>query len=328
MANNDVTSKPKVLITGATGFVGSHLAKRLSAISEFHSIAAVRSVPNDFCIDSNNVILTENISEQTDWRIALKGCEVVIHTIARVHVMDESADNPLHEFRQVNVLGTMNLARQAAAQGIKRFIFISSIKVNGEETQLGRAYGPEDIPSPQEPYAISKFEAEQGLLALSKETGMEVVIIRPTIIYGGGVKGNFQQMVACVLKNYPFPFKIINNKRSFVSVYNLVDLIIRCIDHPQAVNRIFLVSDGEDVSIASLLQYIGKAWQKRVLLLPVPHWVLKLAGKVTGQEIVIQRLCGSLQVDISKTCELLDWKPKMTMHAALLRMVEESRSER
>ena len=266
-----------------------------------------------------NKVYIQDLSATTDWDDALKNCDVVIHVAARVHVMEENAADPLAEFRQVNVDGTMNLARQAAQAGVKRFIFISSIKVNGEETQLGQPYRPDDTPNPQEAYVISKAEAEQQLQVLAAKTGMEVVIIRPTIIYGPGVKGNFQRMMAWLEKGYPLPLSSIKNKRSFVSIYNLVDLIIRCIDHPRAANQIFLVSDAEDVSIAELLRKTANAMNKSVRLIPVPHWLLSYFGKLTNREIVVQRLCGSLQVDISKTCELLDWKPIMTMDEALQR---------
>ena len=312
-------SRCTLLITGTTGFLGQQLIRQLDENAQQVVRRVERKIDKPSPTQYKDMVYIDDISTTTNWSDALKNCDVVIHMAARVHVMEENATDPLAEFRQVNVDGTINLATQAAQSGVKRFIFISSIKVNGEETQLGRPYRPDDPPNPQESYAISKMEAEQQLQALAEKTGMEVVIIRPTIIYGPGVKGNFERMMAWLEKGYPLPLRSIKNKRSLVSIYNLVDLIIRCIDHPKAANQIFLVSDAEDVSIGELLRKTASAMNKSVRLIPVPHWVLSCAGKLTNREIVVQRLCGSLQVDISKTCELLDWKPIMTMDEALLR---------
>lgn len=312
-----------VLLTGASGFVGYHLIQKLSETDRYHVRAAARASSLNKLHHHKDVICIQNISATTDWHDALKNCDVVIHTAARVHIMHEQALDPLHAFRQVNVEGTLNLAKQAVQHGVKRFIFISSIKVNGEETKPGLAYNPEDSPAPHEPYGISKSEAEQQLLALSAETGLEVVIIRPTIIYGPGVKGNFQRMMRWIHKGYPLPLRAINNKRSFVSIYNLVDLIMTCIEHPRAANQIFLVSDNDDLSISELLQKTGKAMNKPVRLIPVPYWILNGVATLVRKQMIVRRLCGSLQVDITKTKELLDWMPEVSTEEALRRTLKD-----
>ncbi|KTD24341.1 UDP-glucose 4-epimerase (Galactowaldenase) (UDP-galactose 4-epimerase) [Legionella lansingensis] len=315
--------KRTVLITGGTGFVGRQLIQRILERNDYLVRAVIRE-SNIETLGGCELIPVRDIATHDDWSKALKDCEVVIHMAARVHVMKENALNPLQEFRRVNVEGTLNLARQAARLGVKRFVYISSIKVNGEKTQLGHAYRPEDLPAPEDPYATSKYEAEQGLLALSTKTGMQVVIIRPPLVYGPGVKGNFQRMMNWLQKGYPLPLKTVNNKRSLVSVYNLTDLIIQCMDHPQAANQVFLVSDGDDLSTVELLQKIGEMMNKPVRLVPVPYWMLNSMATIIGKQAFIQRLCGSLQVDISKTCELLEWKPKVSVDETLRRVVRDS----
>ena len=321
MKNNKSWNKTAVLVTGATGFVGKQLVQQLNVSREYAVCLAVRPTSTVIFNGRNEVVFIPDISAMTDWTPALSNCDVVIHTAARVHIMKESSENSLFEYRKINVDGTMNLARQAAQQGVRRFIFISSIKVNGEETQSGCSYRPDDPPSPQDPYAISKAEAEFALMALSVKTGMEIVVIRPTLIYGPGVKGNFLHMISWLQKGYPLPLKSINNKRSLVSVYNLVDLIIRCINHPRAANQIFLVSDGDDISISELLILTGNALNRKVRLIPISSWVLRGVGKITGKQRIFQRLCGSLQVDISKTSELLDWLPPIGIVESLQRTV-------
>jgi len=224
--------------------------------------------------------------------------------------MDDKLSDPLQAFREVNTYGTLNLAQQAADAGVKRFIFISSIKVNGESTELGSPFTPDDSYIPIDPYGLSKYEAEVGLRKIAAETGMEVVIIRPPLVYGPGVKANFAAMMKWVSRGVPLPLGgIKKNRRSLVSVDNLVDLIITCIDHPKAANQTFLVSDNEDVSTTALLKNIAKSLNIPSHLLPVPASWFNLASQLIGKPTIAQRLCGSLQVDISKTMALLDWKP-------------------
>ncbi len=259
----------------------------------------------------------DSVDGATFWTDSLNGIDVVIHAAARVHVMNDTESDPLGAFRRINVEGTLNLARYAVKAGVRRFIFISSIKVNGEGTLTGVAYKPQDIPAPADPYGVSKMEAEQGLRELAAETGMEVVIIRPVLIYGPGVKANFQTMMNWLDKGIPLPFGSIHNKRSLVALDNLVDLVITCISHPAAANQTFLVSDGEDLSTTQLLQKMALALGQPARLLPIPSWVLRGGAALLGRKSLSNRLCGSLQVDISKTRSLLGWSPLVSVDDAL-----------
>ncbi|GHB12387.1 UDP-glucose 4-epimerase [Shewanella indica] len=264
--------------------------------------------------DNQVTYFKSSIDSQSKYSLLLENVDTVIHCAARVHVMNEQSLNPLNEFREVNTAGTMNLARQAAEIGVKRFIFISSIKVNGESTEIGKPFRASDERRPEDFYGQSKSEAEEQLLELAKGSGLEVVIIRPTLIYGPGVKANFASLLNLVSKGLPLPFGCMTeNKRSLVSVKNLVDLIVTCIDHPKAANQVFLVSDDNDVSTAAMVKYIAQALGKLSRLLPVPLWCYRLVGKITGKTDVVNRLLGSLQVDISHTKETLGWKPPQTL---------------
>jgi len=312
------SEQKKVLVTGGTGFVGRRLLERLSEISGVKALSAVRALRNDFCRDSSNIAVVGEINSKTDWREALRDRQVVVHTAARVHIMNDMSSDPLAEFREVNVDGTLNLARQSAVAGVKRFIFISSIKVNGEGSRLARPYLADSQPAPVDPYGISKLEAEQGLRTLASETGMEVVIIRPTLVYGPGVKANFFNMMRWLHKGIPLPFGAICNRRSLVALDNLVDLIVTTINHPSAANQTFLVSDGDDLSTTELLIKMGVALGKPARLLPVPGGLLKTGAILLGKRALSQRLCGSLVVDISKTRELLSWTPSIGVDDALL----------
>ena len=254
--------------------------------------------------------------------MAVRDQNVVVHAAARVHIMRDIVSDPLLEYRKVNVDGTLNLARQSARAGVERFVFISSIKVNGEETVVGHAFRPEDEAKPVDPYGISKWEAEQGLRKIAKETGMEVVIIRPPLVYGPGVKGNFANLIKLVRKGLPLPLGAIHNRRSMIALDNLVDLIITCIDHPNAANQVFLASDGQDLSTTELLQGLAQAMGRSSRLLPVPGALLSLAATILGKKPVVDRLLGSLQVDISKTRELLDWTPPISVDDGLRRCFE------
>lgn len=259
----------------------------------------------------------------SDWRPWLNDCRAVVHTAGRVHVMQESRSDALRDYRATNVDGTLQLARQAAEAGVRRFVFLSSIKVNGEETLPGRPFSAGDIASPQDPYAISKAEAEAGLRGVALETGMEVVIIRPPLVYGPGVKANFLTMMQWLRLGVPLPFGAVeHNRRSLVALDNLVDLIVTCIDHPAAANRTFLVSDGEDLSTTDLLERLAAAMGVPARLLPVPVWILEGGATLLGKRTMIRRLCGNLQVDIANTCELLDWRPPIGVDEGLRRAIE------
>ncbi|WP_122314571.1 SDR family oxidoreductase [Pseudomonas cichorii] len=304
-----------VLLTGATGFVGKALLTSLIKRGD-HVTAAVRSASAQ--VDPQATISTvTSLDGQTDWQDSLAGVQVVIHSAARVHVMNDTEADPLAAFRKVNVEGTLNLARQAAAAGARRFIFISSIKVNGEGTQPGQPYRADDTPAPMDPYGVSKMEAEQGLRALAEQTGLEVVIIRPVLVYGPGVKANFLSMMRWLDKGVPLPFGAIDNRRSLVALDNLVDLIVTCMTHPAAANQTFLVSDGEDLSTTQLLKRMASALGKSARLLPIPSALLELGAKMLGKRSLSQRLCGSLQVDIDKNRSLLGWTPPVSVDKAL-----------
>jgi len=300
---------PKVLITGAGGFVGEALVFRLLLDKKFSPVAAVRGSTRlqGLCpvavFDLANTIALPDLND----------VQVVIHAAARVHVMNETAIDALAEFRKINLEGTLRLAQHAANSGVKRFIFISTIKVNGESTAPGIPFKADDVPAPLDPYAISKYEAEEALKQLGNSTGMEIVIIRPPLVYGPGVKGNFLTLLRWLDRGIPLPLGVIDNQRSLVAIGNLVDLVVVCINHPRAASNTFLVSDGEDLSTTQLLRSLGSALGKRARLLPVPKWLLKMAAASMGKQMVVRRLCESLQVDISKNRELLGWTPPINI---------------
>lgn len=304
-----------VLVTGASGFVGAGLLRRL--VDDAHTCTITVRRPLVDALAGVRVEQVGSLDGAANLHQALAGNQVVIHCAGRAHVMHEQAEDPLAEFRAVNVHGTLNLARQAAAAGVSRFIFLSSVKVNGDQTPAGQPYQAESLSAPADAYGISKREAEEGLRQLASETGMEVVIIRPVLVYGPGVKANFHSMMRWLAKGVPLPLGAINNQRSLVALDNLVDLIVTCIDHPAAANQTFLASDGEDVSTSELLRRMAKALGRPARLLPVPAWLLQTAACLLGKGDVAQRLCGSLQVDISKTRNLLGWTPPVTFDAAL-----------
>ncbi len=307
----------KLILTGATGFVGKQI---LEKITSFDVTVLGRSKPESL---KNCTFFQANIDANSNYSSALADGGVVIHCAARAHIMDDKSADPLTAFKDVNTLGTINLAKQAAKAGVKRFIFISSIKVNGEHTYKGKPFSAEDKPSPEDPYGLSKAEAEEQLKKLSKETGMEVVIIRPPLVYGPGVKANFATMMRLAATGIPLPFgSIKDNKRSLVSVYNLVDLIVKCISHPNATNQTFLVSDDEDLSTEKMLKELSVALGKSGKMLSLPVQLFELVGKVTGKSAIVARLCGSLQVDISKTKQLLDWQPPISVKEGFARTAE------
>ncbi|RBC03494.1 NAD-dependent epimerase/dehydratase family protein [Pseudomonas sp. MWU12-2115] len=304
---------PKVLVTGATGLVGEALVFRLLLDKRFAPIATARGATrlHGLC----DVVSFELTGGQR--LAALDQVQVVVHAAARVHVMNEIAADALAEFRRINVQGTLDLARQAAKAGVKRFIFISSIKVNGEHTPLGKPFRADDKPCPNDPYAVSKWEAEQALRQLGDATGMEIVIIRPPLVYGPGVKANFLSMLNWLERGVPLPLGAIKNQRSLVFLGNLVDLMVTCIDHPAATDQTFLVSDGDDVSTTRLLKKLALALGKRPRLLPLPQWLLKLCACMLGKRNVASRVLGSLQIDISKNQQLLGWRPPVNLVRAM-----------
>ncbi|MEZ9368113.1 UDP-glucose 4-epimerase family protein [Shewanella sp. 10N.286.51.B2] len=301
----------KLLLTGASGFIGRNLLGRLAGY-DLHLISRTKL---EYFNDFRNVSLFQyEIDAETDYTSALTDRDVIIHCAARAHIMNDELLDPLAEYLKVNTEGTINLARQAFKAGVKRFVYISSVKVNGESTELNKPFKSNDIRSPEDFYGKSKSEAEEKLLELARETGLEVVIIRPTLVYGPGVKANFASLLNLVSKGLPLPFGCIkNNKRSLVSVKNLVDLIVTCIEHPKAANQVFLVSDDHDVSTASMVKHMSHALGKSSRLLPIPLWCYRLVGKLTGKSDVVNRLIGSLQVDISHTKDTLDWVPPQTL---------------
>ncbi len=311
-------STRRILLTGGTGWVGGALLK---ALREHHhdTMTAVRVASAK--ADAQGVVMG-SLDESPVWPQELNNREVVIHLAARVHVMRESTSNPLRAFRAVNTTGTLSLARLAAQAGVRRFIFVSSIKVNGESTEAVHPFIASDTPAPRDPYGISKMEAEQGLRQIADKTGMEVVIVRPPLVYGPGVKANFASLLRTVQRGLPLPLaSVIHNRRSFVALDNLVDLLITCIDHPAAANQTFLVSDGEDLSTADLLRRLGEAMNKPARLLPVPPSLLQLGANLLGKGEIAHRLLGNLQVDISHTRDTLNWSPPIPVDEGLRRAV-------
>jgi len=304
----------EIVITGATGFVGSALFKALLADADCSVTGVCRVLPEG--CDTQSLVALGSL-EEADFSQALQDVDVVIHTAARAHVMTDEAVDPLAEYRRVNVEGTANLARQAAQVGVKRFVFVSSIKVNGERTQKGRPFQPDDTPAPEDAYGISKLEAEQVLKDICADAGMQYVIVRPVLVYGPGVKANFLRMMSWVHRGVPLPLGAVHNKRSLVALDNLVDFLLQCARHPKAADEVFLVSDGVDLSTTELLQTIGAALDKRARLLPMPMGVLSGLLGLLGKGAIAQRLGDSLQVDISKNKQLLDWTPPYTVDEAM-----------
>ena len=314
------------LITGATGFVGSALVKYLLA-NGVNVVAGVRKYSSSLSKAVQQVVvgdLSELVEGSSTLNTSLfEGVDTVIHTAARAHIMRDESLDPLNEYRKVNCDATLSLARLAANAGVKRFVFLSTIKVNGEMTRPGSPFTSGDDFIPKDFIGLSKYEAEKGLLALAQETEMEVVIIRPPLVYGPNVKGNFASMVNWVKKGVPLPLGAVHNLRSMVALDNLVDFIALCADRdrsPKAANELFLISDNADVSTSDLLRKVANACGVRSRLLPVPVGLMRLAAKALGKGAVADRLFGNLQVDSSKARDLLGWQPKVTMDEALAGM--------
>jgi UDP-glucose 4-epimerase len=316
MSGSGVDSGPgRVLVTGATGFVGAALVPALQARG-WRVRAAVRS-PGRTAADEETVV--GSLGEPFDWAPALHGVDRVVHLAARVHVMQDTAADPLAEFRRTNVAGTLALARAAADAGVRRFVFVSSIKVNGEGTREGVPFTADDPPAPVDPYGVSKREAEHGLFEIGRDTGMEVVVVRPPLVYGPGVKANFQAMMRWLMRGVPLPLGAVRNRRTLVGIDNLVDLIATCLEHPSAAGEVFLAGDDEDLSTSELLRRLASALGVRARLLPVPAALLETAAALLGKRAVAQRLCGNLQVDIGKARRLLGWAPPVPVDEGLRR---------
>ena len=312
-----------VLVTGATGFVGTALVKVIEANAD-HVEVLLRNQSKDFSKSIKQQFC--NLEDASSLSLVdFSSIDCVIHLAARAHVMRDSSLSPLAVYRAINRDGTLLLAKLAAKAGVKRFINLSSIKVNGELTSLEQPFVENDCCNVNDPYGLSKYEAEIDLLKLASDSGMEVVIIRPPLVYGPGVKANFASMIRWVKKGIPLPFGMVGNKRSLIAIDNLVDFILLCADSsrsPKAANQVFLVSDGEDVSTTTLLRKVARAYGAKSRLWPVPVSFMRLAAKLLGKSDMADRLFGNLQVDSSKACELLGWKPVVTMDKQLRKMAE------
>jgi nucleoside-diphosphate-sugar epimerase len=301
------------LITGANGFIGKVLIKRLSQDGHLVSALVRKKIEVPY---SNETFLIPSINAKTNWAELLKDRDVVIHLLARVHIMNDKASDPLMEFRKINVDVTIALAKEAARQGIKRFVFLSSVKVNGESTS-DHPFSETNLVHPQDAYAISKWEAEEALRQISKETGMEIVIIRSPLVYGPNVKANFLKMMQYVKQGIPLPLGSIQNKRSLIGIDNLVDFITTTISHPKAANQTFLISDDEDISTTNLLRRIGECMEKPARLIPISPKILSFLFKIIGRQDFGDRLLGSLEIDITKAKKLLAWSPPLTLNEGL-----------
>jgi nucleoside-diphosphate-sugar epimerase len=320
-----------ILVSGANGFIGRALVSALV----FHGVS-VRGGVRAACRSSHAFpcVALGDISASTDWSLALVGVDCVIHLAARVHVMHETESDALAAYRSMSVDGTRRLAEQAAAAGVRRLVYLSSIKVNGERTHRspqGPAPRDGDIagfthinpPAPEDPYGISKWEAEQALWEVSLKTGLEVIVVRPPLVYGPGVKGNFLRLLRWVARGAPFPLGAVHNQRSLVGLDNLVDLLIRCVDHPAAAGQTFLVSDGQDLSTPELVRLLARAMDKTPRLIPVPVPLLRLAGRMIGKGGEVDRMVGSLQINSSFTRETLNWTPPVSVEVGMQAMVDD-----
>ena len=301
----------KLLITGVNGWIGTALARQCR--DQGHDVRGTTRRGGE-----DGTVASGDIDGQTDWRAAVADREVVVHAAARVHVMRERSADPLSAFRQVNTDGTLRLASQCAAARVRRFVFLSSVKVNGEETVPGRPFRHDDRPAPRDPYGQSKCEAEEGLRRIEADTGMEVVVVRPPLVYGPGVKANFAALGRWIQRGWPLPFgRLTDNRRSLVSLANLASLVSVCIEHPRAAGGTFLVSDDHDLSTRQLAEHLATAVGRAPWLIDVPPALMRAIGRGTGRVATIERLLGNLQVDIEHTLTTLDWSPEQTVEQAL-----------
>ena len=310
----------RVLITGASGFVGRALAAQLVARQNIEVLALTRAYPVN-PVPGVRYFPVVDLAMPMQWDPAWTGLDAIVHAAARVHVLNDRTALSLGEFERVNVAATLRLARQAAVMGVRRFVFLSSIGVNGVQTPVGAAFTEADRPSPHNAYALSKLNAERGLWDISVQTGLEVVIIRPPLVYGPGVRANFAALMHAVQRGWPLPLGAVHNQRSLVALDNLLDFVATCIFHPLAANQTFLVSDGHDLSSADLVRGLARALGKPARLLPVPVWALWAVASSLGKRDVVQRLCGSLRVDISKARGVLGWVPHISVDEGLRRAV-------
>lgn len=308
-------SLPRVLVTGATGFVGRSLVPLLER-QGYRVRRAARGLPASAATQDEWVACGE-IGPNTDWQVAVAGCSGVIHLAGRAHVLREQVADPLAEFRRVNVEGTLRLARMAVAAGVRRFVFVSSIGVNGRVSD--RPFVESDDPRPHDLYAVSKFEAEQGLGALAQETGLEVVIVRPPLVYGPGCPGNLARLLGLLRRGIPLPLGSVDNRRSMIGVDNLADMLALCLSHPAAAGQLFLVSDGEDVSTPRILRGLAAGLGVPLRIIFMPPRILELLAGLVGRGADIERLCSSLQVDSSKAQRVLGWRPRVAVDEGLRR---------
>ncbi|MCY9864473.1 SDR family oxidoreductase [Vibrio coralliirubri] len=307
----------RLLVTGSTGFVGSRVVE-LARKRDWAVIPVMRKQIEPL----TNSLVVPSIDASTDWSGAFEGVDCVVHCAARVHQMNETEQDALIAYRDINTLGTLNLAKQAAEVGVKRFVFVSSIKVNGELSEPNLPFEPNLKNTPQDPYGLSKYEAEVELAKLSKETGLEVVIIRPPLVYGPGVKANFLSMMRLIDKGIPLPFGAIKNQRSLVYLDNLSNLMLTCCEHPSAPGYTFLASDDQDVSTTQLMQTIAHAMGKSPRLIPIPMSWIQAGSSVLNKQHIAQRICGNLQVEIGLTKDILGWKPPVSFEQGIKRTVE------
>ncbi len=310
------------LVTGASGFVGRAVIATMEQQGRAVRITGRDPLSQPMQGPAQVTTAGDLVDTRADWSEAVSGVAAVIHLAARAHILRDQASDPLMAYRAANTAGTLRLAEQAAAAGVRRFVFISTVKVNGEASAPGEALHEAMAPTPADPYALSKHEAEQGLRTIAARTGMEVVIIRPPLVYGPGVKANFAALMRAVSRGWPLPLGAIDNRRSLVALDNLVDFILTCLEHPSAANQTFLVSDGEDLSTPDLLRRLGQAMCRPVRLLPVPPPLLTAGATLLGRRAAAERLCGNLQVDIRKARTLLDWAPPISVDEGLRRAAQ------
>lgn len=313
-----------MLVTGASGFVGRCLTAELQQRGHAVRVALRNTKQVVGCAEA---ALITNINAETDWTDALRGIDTVFHLAARVHVMKDDTSDPLAEFRKVNLHGTENLARQAVRAGVKRLVYVSSIKVNGEGSE-STSYTERDSANPQDPYGVSKWEAEQALHRIADETGLEVVIVRPPLVYGPGVKGNFISLFKAIDKGLPLPLAGARNARSLVYVGNLADALIACATRVEAAGQTYLVSDGDAVSTADLVSGIARALECRGRCFYFPPVILRVLARLLGKSAQVDRLFGSLRVDSSKLRQQLGWAPPYTLQQGLLETARWYRQQR